>query len=231
LPSSFFKRLCRRTLRFAGARRLLLKWQVWESIRNGEREIQLLKFLVDPKKVAIDIGAAEGVYSYCLQYIAKRCIAFEPNPGAYANLKRSLPGVESHQAAVSARDGEARLRIPVINGIAYHGWGTIESRNRLSELPPHTIEEVRVRTVRLDGMTFNDVGFIKIDVEGHEVDVLDGLAAVLAKYRPNLMIEIGEAGRGGSLAEVRHRLDPLGYVALRIDDSGVLRALPQELVN
>jgi hypothetical protein len=74
-------------------------------------------------------------------------------------------------------------------------------------------------------MALGDVGFVKIDVEGHELDVLAGLSGLLAKCRPNLLIEIGSAQRGGSLVEVRRRLDPLGYISLRLDDRGLLKAL------
>ena len=73
-----------------------------------------------------------------------------------------------------------------------------------------------------------DIGFVKIDVEGHELDVLAGLSGLLAKCLPNLLIEIGSAHRGGSLAEVRGRLDPLGYIGLRLDERGLLKVLAND---
>lgn len=94
---------------------------------------------VDPQRIAINIGAAEGIYALLLQQLAKKCIAFEPNPSSHAALKRALPGVESFQAAVSARDGYTILRVPVVNGIPYTGWATIEPNNKLAELPAHDI--------------------------------------------------------------------------------------------
>ena len=218
-------RVLRRILPLAGAHRILLRWRAWQAARFGEPEIRLLRYLVDPKRTAIDIGAAEGTYAFFLQRLAQRCIAFEPNPSSHLGLKRALPEIEIHQAAVSAVEGNAILRVPVVNGIPYSGWGTIEPKNQLTELPPHTVEERRVRTVRPDRMALGDIGFVKIDVEGHELDVLAGLSALLAKCLPNLLIEIGNADRGGSLAEVRRRLDALGYVGLRIDDRGLLKVL------
>ena len=77
-------------------------------------------------------------------------------------------------------------------------------------------------------MALGDIGFVKIDVEGHELDVLAGLSGLLEKCLPNLLIEIGGAERGGSLAEVRGRLDPLGYIALRLDERGLLKALAND---
>ena len=221
-------RVLRRALPLAGAHRVLLKWRAWQAARFGEPEIRLLRYLVDPMRAAIDIGAAEGVYSFFLQRLALRCIAFEPNPWLHLGLKRALPNVEIHQTAVSSVEGNATLRVPVVNGIPYTGWATIEPKNQFAELPTHVVEEIKVRTVRPDRMALGDIGFVKIDVEGHELDVLAGLSGLLAKCRPNLLIEIGGAQRGDSLAEVRRRLDPLGYIALRLDDRGLLKALAND---
>jgi FkbM family methyltransferase len=177
-------RVLNRSLPLAGAHGMLLK--AWQAARFGEPEIRLLPYLVDPMRVAIDIGAAEGVYSFFLQRLALRCIAFEPNPSLHLGLKRALPEVEIHQAAVSAVEGHATLRVPVVNGIPYTGWATIEPKNQLTELPPHVVEEIKVRTVRPDRMALGEIGFVKIDVEGHELDVLAGLSGLLSKCLPNL---------------------------------------------
>jgi hypothetical protein len=92
---------------------MLPKWRAWQAARFGEPEIRLLRYLVDPMRAAIDIGAAERVYSFFLQRLALRCVAFEPNPSLHLGLKRALPVVENHQAAVSAVEGNATLRVPV----------------------------------------------------------------------------------------------------------------------
>jgi Methyltransferase FkbM domain len=199
-------RVLRRTLPPIGAQRMLLKWRAWQAARFGEPEIRLLRYLVDPMRAAIDIGAAEGVYAVFLQGLAQRCIAFE----------------------VSAVEGDATLRVPVVNGIPYTGWATIEPKNQFPGFPPHVVEEIKVRTVRPDRMALGDIGFVKIDVEGHELDVLAGLSGLLAKCLPTLLIEIGGAQRGSSLAEIRDCLDPLGYIGLRLDDNGLLKAPANE---
>jgi FkbM family methyltransferase len=223
-----FDRVLRRMLPLIGGHHTLLKWRAWQAVRFGEPEIHLLQYLVDPRRTAIDIGAAEGVYAFFLQRLAQRCIAFEPNPSLHVGLKRALPEVEIHQAAVSAVEGDATLRVPVVNGIPYRGWGTIEPKNQFTELPACGVEEFRVRTVRPDQMALGDIGFVKIDVEGHESDVVAGLSGLLAKCLPNLLIEIGGPNHRQSLAEVRRRLDPLGYIALRLDDAGLLKTLPKD---
>jgi len=81
-------RMLRRALPLAGAHRMLLKWRAWQATHFGEPEIRLLRYLVDPMRAAIDIGAAEGVYSFFLQRLALRCIAFEPNPSLHFRRSR-----------------------------------------------------------------------------------------------------------------------------------------------
>src|SRR5262249_4912114 len=109
----FARRAIARVLDRAGARYALLRGLAWESWCFGEREIRLLEYLVDPQRAAIDIGAAEGLYAFYLQRLTKRCIAFEPNPSSVFELKHTLPGVELHQAAVSAVEGDTILRVPI----------------------------------------------------------------------------------------------------------------------
>lgn len=50
-----------------------------------------------------------------------------------------------------------------------------------------------MRTRRLDSYKYNDVGFIKIDVEGHELAALEAAAATIVTNRPTLLI--GSEGR------------------------------------
>src|SRR5262249_21989572 len=119
---SFLCHVIARVLERAGARRALLKWRAWESWRFGERELRLLRYLVDARRAAIDIGAAEGIYAFHLRRLAKHCIAFEPNPSSVHELKQTLTGVEIHEAAVSSVEGDAILRVPIVDDIPYKGW-------------------------------------------------------------------------------------------------------------
>jgi len=68
--------------------------------------------------------------------------------------------------------------------VLHHGLGTVGSTNARQT---RTLE---VRTRTLDSYGFDDVSFIKIDVEGHEMDVLAGSDRTIAQSRPNLLVEI-----------------------------------------
>ena len=47
-------------------------------------------------------------------------------------------------------------------------------------------------TVTIDSMKLVDVGFMKIDVEGIELDVLNGAVNTILEYKPTCMVEIYE---------------------------------------
>ena len=75
----------------------------------------LLPTLVRRDAVAIDVGAANGVYAYFLQRLARTCHALRPTRIAL-RCSRRLLGVTVHACALSDACGEAELRVPVANG-------------------------------------------------------------------------------------------------------------------
>ena len=82
--------------------------------RYGEPEIQLLPWLVDPGKLSVDVGAANGLYSWHLMRISKNVVAFEPNPDTITVLRKALPNLDVRQIALSCESGSSQLRVPII---------------------------------------------------------------------------------------------------------------------
>src|SRR5205085_11796515 len=70
-----------------------------------------------------------------------------------------------------------------------------------------------VEAKRLDDLGLCDIGFIKIDVEGFEQQVLAGATGTIARDRPNLLIEIEEAQSGVPLMQSIENVCRLGYDA------------------
>lgn len=200
-----------RLLEISHAHKTLLRWRAWCDWHHGEPELKMLPRLVDPGRTAIDIGAADGVYSYYMRKLTQRCIAFEPNPVSFQKLQRNLPNVDVRNAALSDTVGTAKLRVPVVNNVPYRGWATIEPNNTLSELEPNQIRSIEVPMLRGDDLDLGDVGFIKIDVEGHELSVLRGLQKTIKRCRPVLLIEVSASERGHSFDQIKSILG--GYNA------------------
>ncbi|WP_246642623.1 FkbM family methyltransferase [Rhizobium croatiense] len=76
----------------------------------------------------------------------------------------------------------------------------------------------------------NAVGFIKIDVEGHELKVLKGAEAILSRDHPNLLIEAEDRHRPNAVASVIDYLTPFGYSVYCLKDRR-LRSLSSEEVR
>jgi hypothetical protein len=70
---------------------------------------------------------------------------------------------------------------------------------------------VEVATARLDELGLEPVGFIKIDVEGHESAVIAGAAGLIARDRPTLLVELEERHSDRSIEASIAQVEALGY--------------------
>src|SRR6202022_1062963 len=147
---------------------------------------------------AIDIGANEGLYSYVLAKLFDRVEAFEPNEAASSDLRDyNSPKINLHGVALSRSEGERALHVPISAGVVSSGYGSLEPKT----LPPSegiTTQIVQTRT--LDSYGFKDVAFIKIDVEGHELQVLDGATDTIARCRPIILLATKTTARSAVFA-------------------------------
>jgi FkbM family methyltransferase len=191
------------------------------SRANYEREMELLDLLCDRNRPGIDIGAKVGMYTYRIRAHSSEVIAFEPIPMFNRILRKVFEGkrgrVEPY--AVSDRRGTAKLRLPYgHDGAPKFGRSTIDPSNRFDPEVIARNDEIEVETRRIDDYNFSDVGFIKIDVEGHELAVLAGAEATLARHTPNLLIECNDEHQPDAVKRLGEWLDAHGYAAVFVDD-------------
>jgi FkbM family methyltransferase len=152
--------------------------------RNSEPEVHAMPALADHARISIDVGANWGLYTGTLLPLSRDVVGFEPNPVLAAQLRRAFPGTRIEGCALGATEGIARLAIPLQpDGTPIPGWATLGDHDF------DRTDGVEVPVRRLDDFGFQGVGFIKIDVEGFEMQVLDGAAGTIARERPAMMIE------------------------------------------
>jgi FkbM family methyltransferase len=152
---------------------------------NGEHELRLLKQLCRPGCTAIDAGANIGSYAYFLRHIAAAVHAYEPNPELAARLARRLPGVRVRPVALSDHRGRLTLRVPLD--------GLQQMNHELASVAQDfqgPTADFAVEATTIDAENLADVGFIKIDVEQHEREVLRGAMQTIIRCRPVLLVEI-----------------------------------------
>jgi FkbM family methyltransferase len=200
-----------------------------------ERELALIPRFVAPPAVAVDVGANVGLYAAVMARHAGRVLAFEPHPDCAAYLRAlKLKRCEVIEAAVSDREGTAVLRIPYETGAEVHALATLAEQNELAGR--ERIRSVPVATTRLDAALAprvgaqDRVGFIKIDVEGHEHAVIDGAGATIARHRPVLLIEI-EARHGADIESLFARLAAWGYRAQAMIGNAPLAPIDAEALR
>ncbi|MGK2950403.1 MAG: FkbM family methyltransferase [Acidimicrobiales bacterium] len=207
-PSSLLSSL-QRTLVRALPDRVVFPLVQW---RHGHQEPELrhLADFVPVGGTAVDVGAWMGPWTRALASRSDAVHAIEPQPALAAFLRRVAPSnVTVHEAAAGDEPGEATLVVDARPGrdqLARLGQETVEGVD-----PQHRVEH-RVRVVTLDELELQDVRFVKIDVEGHELAALEGAAGLLAAARPVVLLEAEQRHLTGPLADVfevvsRHGLD------------------------
>ncbi|MES2975042.1 MAG: FkbM family methyltransferase [Pseudomonadota bacterium] len=175
-----------------------------------EPEIALLPQLVRKGSLALDVGANIGFYGYALHRAGVQVECFEPVPGCASVIQAyGAPGINVHCMGLSDAQGEAQLFVPQRGGRlataqAHLGSGGISLESGSATLA------VELRT--MDSFGFDDVSFIKIDVEGHELRVLKGGRETILRNRPVLLVEIEQRHlQEGSIEDVFSYVRSLGY--------------------
>ena len=188
---------------------------------NYEREMELLDALCDRTATGVDIGAKVGMYTYRIRAHSSDVVAFEPIPLFNHMLRAVFQGKRGRiePYAVSRCAGTAKLRMPVDHAGTHleYGRSTIEHNNTLVRDVIARVDELEVETRALDDYELARVGFIKIDVEGHELAVLDGAARTVAAHRPNLLIECNDEHQPDAVAKLAAWLAAHQYGAWFLD--------------
>lgn len=155
--------------------------------RENEPELDILGELVAPGSTAVDVGANRGYYSYALTKVAAHVEAFEPHPLLAQIAQKKLGSrVRVHEVALADREGVEKFRVPQNErGVDRHLGGHLGNLHATSKYAEY---EVRVAT--LDSFAMENVSFIKIDAEGSELAVIKGAMHTIARWRPNLVIEL-----------------------------------------
>jgi FkbM family methyltransferase len=186
---------------------LLIRLSALDHYLRGEPEIRLLRRLCEGKDVAVDVGANIGTYTFFMSRYAKRTIAYEPNPGLAARLADLFPTVVVRNVALSNRERTLELLVPVSNGRSAHELGSIsQGFDDAQEVQRHV-----VRCVTLDSEDIGNLGFLKIDVEQHEREVLQGAIQTIRRCRPVIMTETTPLLYSAPLDETFGFVIDLGY--------------------
>jgi len=170
----------------------------WRGLDEWEAEtIQVFIKLVGASNTVLDIGANTGAFTLIACAVNKdaRVIAFEPVPRINARLLNNVM-VNSWQDRCMVRNeacsntvGRTTFHVPfgdVPTSASLSVTGFRGYQGNVIEVPVTTVDEVCKNVERVD--------LVKIDVEGVEDKVLEGMQKTLAKFKPQLVIECNPDG-------------------------------------
>jgi FkbM family methyltransferase len=141
---------------------------------------------IKPGFCVMDIGANVGYYTRLASKLvgSGSVISFEPLPKAYKLLKKNsydLKNTEVFNCALSSDEGNGSFFI--------RDSGDTSSLLRIND--NEKLQEIKVSIKTADSFidNINKVDFVKIDVEGFEMEVLQGMTTIISKYRPIIIFE------------------------------------------
>lgn len=167
--------------------------------------------------LAIDIGANLGYYARTLSRLAGgagRVYAVEPVPPILSVLRRNLrrcPNVEILPYALGTEDKAVTMANDSARATGYFGTG----QNFVNDGGTSAAAEFPAR-MRRGSELFAGLGrldFIKCDIEGYEVVVMNELRPLLERFRPTVLIETG----GENRPQIVALFTELGYTGYTLD--------------
>jgi FkbM family methyltransferase len=145
----------------------------------GRDERTTLSRIVKPGMTVVDVGSNLGLYTVLLSRLvgpAGHVLSFEPDPDLFSLLQQSsrlncCQNLTAHNLALGSNHGRLTLQTTVINaGDNYLG----EGRSRIFR------RSIETRVAPFDELVLDRVpDFVKIDVQGWELEVLRGMTRVL----------------------------------------------------
>jgi FkbM family methyltransferase len=195
------------------------KLQTWisQNVKSGDTVID-----VGGNVGAITLGLARAVGE------SGRVIAIEPGPPNVARLKNNLalnPSLHQQTTVIACGVSDQAGELLWAEEAANPGNAMLERSPLFAQtmankvrVPIKTLDELARETnlARLD--------FIKIDVEGMELQVLQGAMQILERHRPALFLETlarySTTDGGGALGDIEKLLSPLGYTYFKVDARG-----------
>jgi FkbM family methyltransferase len=166
-----------------------------------ELEEAEVRQLVNKGDTVLDIGANFGVFTKLFSELVGpegSVIAFEPIPLTYrtlaAGIKRyHMSNVRAFNKALSDNVGTVQMVVPKYADVPQYAENPGDNLYRariVTVSSPKSQKTFAIDSVTIDSLQLTCVNFMKIDVEGHELEVLRGSRRTLERLSPTLMVEV-----------------------------------------
>ncbi len=206
-------------------------YQLLNKASYDSEEVSLMLHILELRRkyhgdglVAVDCGANLGVHTIeWAKYMTDWgvVLAFEAQERIYYALAGNIAinncfNARAFHAAVSSQSGT--MKIPQPNYLANASFGSLELKklDRTEfigqEIDYSEDKMIDVRMVHLDSFNFPRLDILKIDVEGMELEVIEGAAKCITAKRPIMLVEALKTDVGA----LRARLEGFGYAVFPV---------------
>lgn len=152
----------------------------FEKYQENEYYKAILKCSPNNRKLALDLGGHIGIMTRRMCQDFEHVHVFEPLFHEHIGKNVRYDNYTVHPYAVSNKEGSAAMRV----GQHHSAGSNIVTEKKGGQ----TYQDVPLVTI--DSYDFKNVGFIKIDVEDHEYQTLQGAQKTIKRYAPTIMIEL-----------------------------------------
>jgi FkbM family methyltransferase len=170
--------------------------------RREAGSMQFFRDLISPGDIVLEAG---GHIGYLSMYFAQLCgqtgrvIVFEPSPENLSYLRRNtahLPQVAAVDLAVGSSNGPRDLFIEDITGqnnSFYSDYDIFKKNSIAAGYKGEGYHAIRVQVITIDDYCRENnmhVDFVKIDIEGAELEALEGMEHTTEQQKPRFMVEV-----------------------------------------
>jgi len=149
-------------------------------------EVTLMSRYLTENSCMLDIGTNIGYHAVGVHKETKcQVVGFEPNPKHFAVASYNARGLEKIQIVNGAASNKKQtFFMKDFDPSVESNYGDIHKTD--------TDGQIEVQAITVDSLTLNRCQFMKIDVEGHELEALEGSKKTISKFRPAIMFEAME---------------------------------------
>ena len=156
-------------------------------------------------KYAVDIGSNYGIYSFLFSKFFKKVESFEPITKHYIETYKLFSNVTVNNYALGNKQSSENINVPIVNNKLIYGYSSIHTKFKKS-----ISEKIYVK--RFDKVfKYKTLAFMKIDVEGYEIQVIKGAFNFIKKFKPIIMVEIEDRHNNKSFEFIYNKLKNINY--------------------
>lgn len=205
----------------------------WEGVDGGWEKVSLSLWITLCKNAncIVDIGANTGLYALIAKAVNKdaEVYAYEPVERVFDKLKYNVSinqyDIRCSSYAISNKNGKAIIYdIPDTD----HIYSVTVNKNMFT--PETPVIEKEIETITLDNVieqeNIKKIDLIKVDVETHEPEVIEGYLQNIKTHLPTFLIEVlnDEVGQ-----KIQHLVKDLDYLYFNIDENTGIKKVDQIL--